>query len=551
MARLDDFDVVDLVLPLSAYAEIKAHADLPVHVDAILRLAPKQGGELSASLLRRHAAELAAAVWAAAAEHGLTPLGVRLLAIVRLLDYVAREAPPSDHPATDSGKTLAHTVKVTLRDVDPPVWRRIRLESGDDLEFTSLLIKECFDWWGDHEWEFTYPQPPARGRDPAPPAEIADDYALVRQALPAIGSRLTFDYDQPDGWEHEVLVEDIDFIGSAEPVPECLAGARACPPENCRGSRGYRRMLEIMRNPTDPEYDVTVEWAGPFDPGAFDLEDTGHRLFRWFLAPDGDLDVPLVTLNDSLALDDVAQTPLFAAARCYLGLCEGPNGVPVTSRYRMDNVVVDSWESALGLEPGRLCALLRQPRPGDCLPPGGRPLPWLPCLRMLPTLLGEAELTWRDGQRWRLDDFGVALLPDDKAAELYLTVLEAALIPVWAEEDDGRPGTRHLRLIANAGEGWWSLGELEGSRDATSPKGSTGPDRDAILGAYLVGFGLLEMRLADAYDADDHREPARPTLLYRKTPLLNKFVRMRAPAEEMANGEEGSQSAASGRSEGP
>jgi len=46
-----------------------------------------------------------------------------------------------------------------------------------------------------------------------------------------------------------------------------LAGARACPPEDCGGPWGYQRMLEILSELGHEEYVETVEWlGGEFDP---------------------------------------------------------------------------------------------------------------------------------------------------------------------------------------------------------------------------------------------------------------------------------------------
>jgi hypothetical protein len=59
--------------------------------------------------------------------------------------------------------------------------------------------------------------------------------------------------------------------------PVCLAGERACPPEDCGGVHGYYETLARLRDPDDDEHEQTKTWiesmtGGPFDPDAFDLE---------------------------------------------------------------------------------------------------------------------------------------------------------------------------------------------------------------------------------------------------------------------------------------
>ena len=63
--------------------------------------------------------------------------------------------------------------------------------------------------------------------------------------------------------------------------PVCLAGKRACPPEDCGGIWGYAQLLETLQDPDDPEHEDMLEWVGEeFDPEAFDLEEINEELKR-------------------------------------------------------------------------------------------------------------------------------------------------------------------------------------------------------------------------------------------------------------------------------
>ena len=41
--------------------------------------------------------------------------------------------------------------------------------------------------------------------------------------------------------------------------PICLAGKRACPPEDCGGLGGYEHLLEVIRDPDHEEYQETID----------------------------------------------------------------------------------------------------------------------------------------------------------------------------------------------------------------------------------------------------------------------------------------------------
>lgn len=48
-------------------------------------------------------------------------------------------------------------------------------------------------------------------------------------------SKMRWDYDFGDGWEHDVVVEAIEPASAGATYPVCLTGKRACPPEDCGG----------------------------------------------------------------------------------------------------------------------------------------------------------------------------------------------------------------------------------------------------------------------------------------------------------------------------
>ncbi len=52
-----------------------------------------------------------------------------------------------------------------------------------------------------------------------------------------------------------------------------MAGKGACPPEDVGGIGGYYRFLEAISDPRDAEHKDMLEWGGPFEPDAFDIDE--------------------------------------------------------------------------------------------------------------------------------------------------------------------------------------------------------------------------------------------------------------------------------------
>lgn len=108
--------------------------------------------------------------------------------------------------------------------------------------------------------------------------DVEDSEAITLDELGLnVGDKLRYIYDFGDSWEHHLEVLEI----REEPLesPVCLDGSRSCPPEDCGGVPGYISLLEVMKNPSSPDYKEMMEWIGDdFDPELFDLEETNELL---------------------------------------------------------------------------------------------------------------------------------------------------------------------------------------------------------------------------------------------------------------------------------
>jgi len=165
-----------------------------------------------------------------------------------------------------------YRLKVTLREVRPPVWRRLAVSSNITLGALSPLLEAAMGWEGYHLHVFEIDGRRYGSADPDWDATDLDERRFrLGQVLSAVGSRMRWDYDFGDGWEHDVVVEAIGPPEAGVTYPRCPAGRRACPPEDCGGASGYDELLRALADPGDPEDAELAAWAPPgFDPARFD-----------------------------------------------------------------------------------------------------------------------------------------------------------------------------------------------------------------------------------------------------------------------------------------
>lgn len=165
-----------------------------------------------------------------------------------------------------------HTIKITLRHVKPPVWRRLVVPSEIELPQLHDVIQAAMGWLDCHLHAFSV------GRQQFSPHEddfepIGEDSrgVTLRDLAPSKGNRFDYEYDFGDGWIHQVLVEKATIERC--PTIQCVAGRRACPPEDCGGPWGYANLLEILANPNHPEHEEFAEMHGEHvQPERFEME---------------------------------------------------------------------------------------------------------------------------------------------------------------------------------------------------------------------------------------------------------------------------------------
>ncbi len=182
-----------------------------------------------------------------------------------------------------SGDPQIYQFKITLKDLNPPVWRRVHLSNRMTLGDLHGMIQLTMSWDNSHMHQFKVGKTYYGSRYPEDfdgTTETQDeDKITVGEVLTKPKAKLTYEYDFGDSWEHEVVLEKVLSPETGVHYPICIDGKRACPPEDCGGVWGYANMLEVMKDPEHPEYEEMEEWLGEeFDPDAFSVEAVNKAL---------------------------------------------------------------------------------------------------------------------------------------------------------------------------------------------------------------------------------------------------------------------------------
>ena len=175
---------------------------------------------------------------------------------------------------------------IELLEIKPKIWRRIQVPSTFSFWDLHSAIQDSMGWQGCHLHAFRVELPHRKAVDIGVPDEEFDLTPMLPGREMKIadyfiepGVEIPYDYDFGDGWEHRVLLEGIMIQEDGVSYPRCMAGERACPPDDCGGIPGYYELIEALKDPKHPERRRLLNWLKghsgniyPYKPDRFDPE---------------------------------------------------------------------------------------------------------------------------------------------------------------------------------------------------------------------------------------------------------------------------------------
>lgn len=162
--------------------------------------------------------------------------------------------------------------KITLREIKPVIWRRIQVPATYSFWDLHVAIQGAMGWTDSHLHEFKVVNPQNEkihtmsiltdGEE-----EFCDDLFLdwekrIDAYFSEENPRAFYRYDFGDCWDHDIVLEKILPRITGDKYPKIINGERACPPEDCGSTQGYKRFVAIMKNEKHPEHKKMLAWYG-------------------------------------------------------------------------------------------------------------------------------------------------------------------------------------------------------------------------------------------------------------------------------------------------
>lgn len=202
----------------------------------------------------------------------------------------------------------AYRIKITLRNSNPLIWRRVIVPAEITFKRLHDVIQVSMGWRNVHLYDFNIKEEKLRVTCDEEAIAEYDFYSKIKltkandphgyiakllEIKPKLSDKIKIDryltdykaveyiYDFGDYWKHDIFLEEIvEDYEYAYPI--CLDGEGACPPEDVGGILEYEEFLDVINDKKHPEYKKLKEWANNYYKDTFDINEVNILMANEF-----------------------------------------------------------------------------------------------------------------------------------------------------------------------------------------------------------------------------------------------------------------------------
>ncbi|WP_062111228.1 plasmid pRiA4b ORF-3 family protein [Collimonas pratensis] len=178
--------------------------------------------------------------------------------------------------------TNYYSLRLELTRIEPLIWRRLLVPVTITLPKLHRAIQGAMGWTNSHLHLFHIGDELYGEPDPYGEMLLIDQKGIKLSSVLAGSVReFVYEYDFGDGWIHRVVVENLQEAHPAWSGSLCVAGQRACPPEDVGGIYGYGEFVDAIADSKREQHVDMLRWVGgAFDPEGFDINSANLRIRR-------------------------------------------------------------------------------------------------------------------------------------------------------------------------------------------------------------------------------------------------------------------------------
>ncbi|CAG7816317.1 unnamed protein product [Allacma fusca] len=183
--------------------------------------------------------------------------------------------------------------KIRLADTDPEVWRRVDIPGDFTIDQFGRTVVRSIGWIPDYPFTFFGPNREIiknlsrseefytdedKKKRRSKRLQKKDSTKITVSELYSMKKKMSVIHMGNECWIHVIELEEIKDNVGRKWYPKCIAGANACPPDECGGSDGYEYLKAAISDPKHKEHDsmkdfLVYQGYPKFNPKKFKVSD--------------------------------------------------------------------------------------------------------------------------------------------------------------------------------------------------------------------------------------------------------------------------------------